>query len=258
MSFPESAAAQFIPCKVCRSPAPLFGAADFNKSCEERRGVRLPHYGFAVYYRRCPSCGFLFTDCFDRWSHAEFRQHIYNSAYVQVDPDYKEKRPLEAATLIAGLFEARKTTLSVLDYGGGSGLFAERLRMSGFSDCNTYDPFTPGFDKPPDKTYGLITCFETLEHTPDPTACVQAIGESLRPDGLVVFSTLVQPPEFEKLGINWWYVAPRNGHISIHSAKSLALLWEAQGFALTSVSGDVHIARRKSVAGQMPAGFAAA
>jgi 2-polyprenyl-6-hydroxyphenyl methylase/3-demethylubiquinone-9 3-methyltransferase len=256
MSFPESAAAQFTPCKVCRSPAPLFGAVDFNKSCEERRGARLPHYGFAVYYRRCPSCGILFTDCFDRWSHAEFQQHIYNSAYVQVDPDYREKHPLDAATLVAAQFGAHRNTLSVLDYGGGSGLFAERMRLSGFADCDTYDPFTPGFDRPPDRTYGLVTCFETLEHTPEPAACVQAIDKSLEPNGIVVFSTLVQPPDFDKLGINWWYVAPRNGHISIHSAKSLALLWDAQGYALTSMTNDVHIARRRSAARQ--AGFAAA
>ena len=62
MSFPAAAAPECVPCKICGTPAPYYGFVDFNKACLDSIGVGMPVYGFAVYYRRCPSCEFLFTD----------------------------------------------------------------------------------------------------------------------------------------------------------------------------------------------------
>lgn len=235
----------FKGCKVCRTPAPYFGVVDFNKSCEEARGLKLPLSGQAVYYRRCPSCGFVFTDAFDTWSRSEFQERIYNAAYAQVDPDYSKVRPGKNAQLIARLFGTHREAISVLDYGGGNGYLAECLRRVGFSTCDTYDLFTPGLDMPPVRKYNLVTCFETLEHVPDPAACVRAIAASLDDEGLAMFSTLVQPNDFEKHGLSWWYVGPRNGHISIYSVRSLRMLWGAEGCVFASSNQDLHFAFRK-------------
>jgi hypothetical protein len=245
MRLPTAPFAAVAPCKICRNPAPLFGVVDFNKCCEEARGLKLPISGHAIYYRRCSGCGFLYTDFLDRWTQAEFAQHIYNADYAKVDPDCLEQRPARNARLIAQLFGPHRAMLSVLDFGGGNGRFAEHLRGLGFLACDTYDPFTLGLDAPPTRTYNLVTCFETLEHSPDPMSCVQAITASLDTDGLVVFSTLVQPDDFEKLGLTWWYVGPRNGHVSIYSARSLALLWRSQGYFCGSFSKGLHAAFRK-------------
>ena len=81
------------PCKICGGQAGLFGVVDFAKSCEEARGKRLPLSGTPVYYRRCRTCSFLFTDAFDNWSEADFKASIYNADYIEVDPDYREVRP---------------------------------------------------------------------------------------------------------------------------------------------------------------------
>jgi Methyltransferase domain len=240
-----SPAPEFAPCKICTSPVPIIGSVDFNKSCVDHTGMRLPFYGHAIYYRRCPACGFLFTDAFDDWTPADFATHIYNADYAQVDPDYRELRPLGNAAFVARLFDAHKQRLSVLDYGGGNGTFARYLQAHGFKHCDTYDPFTPGFDTPPARTYNLVTCFETFEHTPDPIGCVRAILDRLADDGVVLFSTLLLQPDFEASGgLGWWYVGPRNGHISIHSAASLALLWERHGCSFSSVSRGRHMACR--------------
>jgi 2-polyprenyl-6-hydroxyphenyl methylase/3-demethylubiquinone-9 3-methyltransferase len=150
----------------------------------------------------------------------------------------------------------RKARLSVLDYGGGNGAFAQRLRAHGFNRCDTYDPFTPGFDMLPSGTYDLVTCFETFEHTPDPVGCVRAILNRLTAEGVVLFSTLVLPEPFPGLG--WWYVAPRNGHISIHTTKSLALLWQGHSCSVSSVDEDVHIACRAEAVDRLRLGTASA
>ncbi|HEY1544331.1 MAG TPA: class I SAM-dependent methyltransferase [Xanthobacteraceae bacterium] len=238
---------ELAPCKICGTPAPFFGIADFNRACVEPGGERLPRplYGFAIYYRRCPSCEFLFTDTFDAWSPADFRAHIYNDEYARLDPDFAQKRPAANAAFIAQLFGAQKDTLRLLDFGGGSGHLAACLRGLGFATCDTYDPFTPGFDTLPDGTYNLITCFETLEHAVDPDGCVKSIATRLAEYGVVVFSTLVQPADLDKLGMTWDYIGPRNGHISIQSNKSLALLWERHGFMLSSITDNVHMASRR-------------
>jgi 2-polyprenyl-6-hydroxyphenyl methylase/3-demethylubiquinone-9 3-methyltransferase len=258
MHFPSSAAPEFVPCKVCGEPAPFYGMADFNRACLGHTGVRMPFYGFAVYYRRCPSCEFLFTDAFDQWSHDDFRTHMYNSEYARLDPQYADNRPAGNAGFIAKLLGAHKGTIRALDFGGGNGRFAECLRGVGFATCDTYDPFTPGFDTPPDGTYNLITCFETIEHTPDPGACVQAITERLAEDGVVVFSTLLQPANFDQIGMKWWYIGPRNGHISIHSQKSLARLWERYGCVVESVDEDMHMAARRGASERISLGGAVA
>ncbi len=83
---PVSTAPQ--PCKICGGDTALDGVVDFNKSCHEQHGLRLPVTGVPVYYRRCAACGFLFTDALDDWSIEDFRAHIYNDDYHVVDPDY--------------------------------------------------------------------------------------------------------------------------------------------------------------------------
>lgn len=234
-----------IPCKVCLMPSVPLGTVDFNKNCEEPRGKRLPDAGVAVVYHRCPSCGFVFTTAFDSWSEAEFQRRIYNDGYIEVDPDYPEIRPATNAELLAGLFAADKARLRVLDYGGGNGRLADDLRARGFAAAATFDPFTPRFASMPPGTFDIVTCFETIEHMPDPAGGITAIASCLKGEGLIVFSTLVQPPDFDAHGVRWWYVAPRNGHVSIHSRQSLALCWKRAGFALASFNDNLHVACRR-------------
>jgi hypothetical protein len=81
------------PCKTCGCATQLFGEVDFNRSCEECRGLKLPFLGVPVHHLRCTGCGLLFTDCFDDWTESEFKQFIYNEGYAKVDPDYLEIRP---------------------------------------------------------------------------------------------------------------------------------------------------------------------
>jgi SAM-dependent methyltransferase len=232
---PRSAA-----CKVCGGASPLYGVVDFHKSCIEAQGKRLAIAGRPIYYRRCQGCGFIFTTAFDDWSFDAFRKNIYNDDYVIVDPDYVEVRPAGNAGMIAGTFAEARSSITILDYGGGSGLLATRLREQGFVAA-TYDPFSE-FRELPAEQYDLITCFEVMEHVPFPEKTVAQMISLMKRPGAILFSTLVQPANLDQMGLNWWYASPRNGHISLYSKAALAHLFEPRGLRVASFSEVIHIA----------------
>ena len=84
-----------------------------------------------------------------------------------------------------------------------------------------------------------------MEHVAFPTQIVADIGRLLEDEGILLFTTLMQPADFDQLGLRWWYVAPRNGHISLYSRRSLAILFERNGMGLVSLTDLVHMAFRK-------------
>jgi Methyltransferase domain len=236
-----SASTPTVVCKICRTPSPLFGVVDFSKSCLENQGKRLSLIGVPIYYRRCSMCGFLFTTAFDAWTPEGFQQNIYNDDYVIVDPEYVEIRPTNNAKFVADLFQASSSEIKLLDYGGGEGLFAQLMRERGFS-ADTYDPFSSRYTQMPTDSYNLITCFEVMEHVPHPDQIVETMASLLDKCGMILFTTLLQPQVIEQIGVNWWYVGPRNGHVSIYSASSLGRLFHKYGLRFGSFADSTHIA----------------
>jgi SAM-dependent methyltransferase len=231
-----------LSCKICGGEASLYGVVDFPKSCNP--ALRTPVAGVAVYYRRCATSGFLFTDAFDDWDHDAFNTHIYNDNYITFDPDYLTTRPSGNAGTVAQLFGQHKGWLRVLDFGGGNDVLCSALRAAGFPVAVTYDPMVPEHASRPEGKYDLITCFETLEHVPDPVASIASIIESAAEPGVIFYSTLTQPADFDRQGLSWWYVGPRNGHISIFSKQALAAVWARHGYKNVSLNDGVHIAYR--------------
>lgn len=232
-----------VPCKVCGGEAALFGVLDFNRNCVEERGGRLPLAGVPIYYRRCRGCGLVFTDAFDAWSHDDFRAHIYNDAYAEVDPDSEETRPIQNARWVTARLGPGLQGRRVLDYGGGGGRFCAELRAAGLA-CETYDPIYPETGGRPEGRFELVTCFETLEHLPDPRGGAADLAALTADDGVIFFSTLVQPADFDRRGLAWWYIGPRNGHITLYSRHALALLWRGLGFSVASFNDNLHMAFR--------------
>ncbi len=232
------------PCKICGNMAPLYGVVDFHKCCEEQRGFRLPLSGVPIYYRRCRACGFLFTDAFDDWSDHQFKAHIYNDDYHRVDPDYRTERPASNAETVVRLWDAIKATTRILDYGGGNDGFCTVLRQNGFPNAVTYDPMVPEYAHRPPGKFDLVTCFETLEHLPDPAAGVSSLIECVAEPGLILYSTLLQPANLGECGLAWWYVGPRNGHISLFTTQALATVWGRRGYKTVSLANNFHLAFR--------------
>jgi SAM-dependent methyltransferase len=233
---------------VCGAACAPLGAVDFSKNCEERRGVHLPPTGRMVEYVLCTGCGYSFAPMFASWSHADFQREIYNDQYVQVDPDYAGARARDNARFLNDTFGAHSKSFRHLDYGGGDGSLSRLLRRSHWRS-KSYDPFVDHDVKPGDLgTFGLITCFEVFEHVPDVHGLVTSLAALLAPGGLLLFTTLVsdgqlaagQPPA-------WWYAAPRNGHVSLFSSGSLAVLAGKHGFQRASLQGLLHLFWRQEL-----------
>ena len=193
------ACTEAIACKICDEATILYGVVDMHRPCLTAGVSHPPLSGHPIYYRRCASCGFLFTDAFDDWTEQDFKTHIYNDGYLAVDPEYVMVRPARHAGLIAKLWAQHKDQIRVLDFGGGNDVFCSALRASGFREAVTYDPMVPEHAGKPDGKFDLVTCFETLEHMPNPVAGIGKIIECLAEPGAVFYSTLTQPADFDRL-----------------------------------------------------------
>jgi SAM-dependent methyltransferase len=206
------------------------------------RGFRLPPAGRLVDYVICAACNYSFAPEFAAWSPEDFEREIYNEGYGSVDPDRADVRPRANAESLLATFGDHGRTLRHLDYGGGAGLLSTLLGKSGWHSTS-YDPFFDrGIQLGELGTFQLITCFEVFEHVPDVNALVGNLSALLADDGLILFSTLVSDGEL-RLGqpITWWYASPRNGHISLYSAKSLNALAKKHGFGVASFSPGMHV-----------------
>jgi SAM-dependent methyltransferase len=209
------------PCKLCGGFSPPFDSLDFYKYCSPTNPFAFGFAGIHVDYHRCQDCGFIFTTFFDDWTPEEFATYVYNADYPRIDSEYADIRPGNVAALVAERL-AEWRDVDMLDYGSGSGAFAERMATHGFGNITNYDPFSS--PARPEGKFSLITCFEVIEHTVSPRACLEDMASFLAPGGCIVFSQPLQPADIETIRGNWWYMGPRNGHTSIFTADALSRL----------------------------------
>lgn len=226
-------------CKICHASAPLHGVVDFNKSCEVHRGVFFPLSGLPVWYYRCDNCGFLFAKQFDGWTAEEWRRAVYNDDYARVDPDGADGSRARANLQV--VLNVIQPPARVLDYGGGDGALANALLHAGV-EAGCYDPMR-GHTLVASPRYDLVTAFEVLEHTPTPVETTREILSCLREDGAMLFSTLTLD-DLPLQAMDHWYIAPRNGHVSIHTTRSLDIMFGAEGFNVRHLAPGLHIAWR--------------
>jgi SAM-dependent methyltransferase len=221
--------------------ASLLDVVDFNKTCEEFRGRYFNLVGFPVYYALCGSCGFCFAPELCAWQPEEFAAHVYNDEYVVVDPDCIETRPRANAASLLAMFRNLPPSIRHLDYGGGNGLLARVLCDAGWNSVS-YDPFV---DKDINVEclgkFNLITAFEVFEHVPDVQKLIADLRLLLSPSGVILFSTLLSDGDIQpNQRLTWWYASPRNGHISLFSKRSLALLAQNSSWNFGSFSRGSH------------------
>ncbi|MFO0626559.1 MAG: class I SAM-dependent methyltransferase [Polyangiales bacterium] len=231
------------PCKVCGHPASPCAEVDFARSCGDADGPVFPPDGRAVIYLRCARCGLVFTRFFDGYTHDDLRREIYNDDYAKADPFYASSRPAaNAATLRAVLREACDWghRPSLLDWGAGSGAMVATLLD--VADARGWDPFSQPAP-PPDAVFDVVFCSEVLEHVPDPMASLRAIAARLRPGGFALLSTALVPARAPVA--DWWYLAPRNGHITLYTAEALRRASEEVGLQYTALSDAWHLAERR-------------
>jgi hypothetical protein len=230
-------------CSLCAGGHVLsIGAKDFGHSGNDHfMGARqFADHGVQIEYFRCQGCGLMFTPAFDAWSPQDFQQHIYNTDYVLADPPFSGERSTRNAAMVAGLWHRQKDTLRLLDYSGGAGAMVAALAKLGIA-CDSCDPY---YGVPaPAQSYPVVTCFEVLEHVPhqDQLLWFKELGTHIEAGGTLLLSTEVFGSD---ISAAHWYLCPRNGHISVHSARSLRLLAASVGLQVFSISSEMHLMRR--------------
>jgi SAM-dependent methyltransferase len=229
-----NAARSAILCKICGAPAMFFDVVDFQK------GVGNYEFGPAhvpVSWYRCCRCDFLFTPFADDWSKADFARFIYNDDYIKVDPDYLSARPRAVASYMATLLTGFETA-RILDYGAGRGGFAASMAELGFRHVESYDPFS--MPERPVGSFDIVICNEVIQHSPFPGQSLEEMRSMLRDDGCIVLGECLQPPDIGQIRCNWWYVAPRNGHISTFSDRTFAVIGDKLGMKFHRGGRAVH------------------
>lgn len=231
-----------LPCPVCGRESTLLDVVDLNKSCEEPNGKFLALSGIPVYYALCGNCNFCFAPEICAWPLEEFEEKIYNNEYIFVDPDYIEARPIANAQAMISIFGKLPHEIKHLDYGGGNGALAKELEKSGWNSTS-YDPFVDkGTRIDQLGKFDLITAFEVFEHVPDVHKLMSNLRTLLAANGMILFTTLTTDGEIHSnQRINWWYASPRNGHISLFSKKSLAILAQNNDLNFGSFSAGFHV-----------------
>jgi SAM-dependent methyltransferase len=230
-----------VACPVCSGVSRMLDVVDLHKCCLVESAKGLPLAGVPIYYYQCPECLFCHAEQMYGWSLQNFADLIYNDDYVRFDPEYLEKRPRSNAQLLIQQIGPQAAQIRHLDYGGGDGLLSRVLGAAGWQS-SSWDPFVnPDITPESLGQFDLITAFEVFEHVPDVVALVTMLSGLLKPDGVVIFSTLVLDGQVGPgQRLTWWYASPRNGHISLFSRKSLVLLGNRVGFRQGSFSDGLH------------------
>jgi hypothetical protein len=225
--------AETIPCKICSGRSTVFDIVDFNKICDKK----LYPFGFSyipVLYYRCEACSFIFTTFCDSWTFADYSRFIYNDDYVLVDPEYTGSRAMRTASAIAELLRGCESA-RILDYGSGSGVFAEAMKTRGFADIAVYDPFSE--PERPTGPFEILTCFEVVEHAVSPLTVFEDMLSLLASGGAIIIGVALQPANIGEIRCNWWYIAPRNGHVSIYAQETFARIADKLGLTLRMGNG---------------------
>jgi len=216
-------------CRICAS-----------SSREIFRTKVLRKYDIAYYY--CDTCGFLQTQ------EPFWLQEAYEESITLPDTGGL-LRSLSLAEIVSVLicFNFDRNA-RYLDFAGGYGVFARRMRDIGFDFYwqDRYSPnlFARGFEYTPDAgKIELITSFESFEHFSEP---LKEIESMLALSKNIVFTTDLLPapipgPE------EWYYYGLQHGqHVSFYSMKTLRYIADRYGLKLYSVH-PVHILTPKAI-----------
>jgi Methyltransferase domain len=225
-------------CKICSADTKYLGSLDANKCCIDRLGSRaLPISPVTVPYFVCTNCGFIFTTFMDKWTPEEFKRRIYNHDYERINPPipgrtnvpFKETPSYTKGKSIASLFDGSQNELRIIDFGAGGnpGPTGQALIDAGFH-VHSHEPYRADCAEPEGR-YGLIIAIEVLEHCHDLKSITGFVKKYIQDDGIVWIQTLVHPHPAPEDILTSWYIAPRDGHISIHTLWSLTLMFNSIG-----------------------------
>lgn len=192
-------------CPVCGSgdDSRVFAEARYDLAALDRHAFasrKLPEY---MHYRlvRCPTCDLVYA------SPAPSAEGLAR-AYDEAAFDSAEEARCAARTygrLLGPILRRLPDRATAIDVGTGDGAFLEELAAVGFETVIGVEPSAAPIAaaKPqvrpwirhgpfreadfPESGASLVSCFQTLEHLPDPAAFCRSALRLLKPGGAVIF-----------------------------------------------------------------------
>ncbi len=174
---PENAAHKA--CVLCREPVVPQNTAQFGQVRGNVAGF-LDHL-FPIW--QCPSCRTLHS----------LEPVDYAEIYARY-PLNQRRLDIFARGTLGNLLKRlerhglRKTD-RILDYGCGNGLLVEFLRSKGYGNVEGWDPYVPGWQRPPRGKFDWVIANDVIEHVDDPRQLLQDCLELLRPAGRLYMGT---------------------------------------------------------------------
>lgn len=202
-------AIQTISCRLCDAPA-------------ERRFSLDLIVRHKVHYYECTKCGSLQTEP-PYWLDEAYA----NSNLARLDTGAAQRNLTNLGAILSWVKIAGIRT--VVDIGGGDGLFCRLLRDYGvdarLEDRYAMNTYAQGFDDGPRHAPILFTAFEVLEHYPTPKDDLATLFET-KPESIVVTTTL-----YDGQGPDWWYLTPDSGqHVFFYTRHAMQLIGDRFGY----------------------------
>ena len=192
-------------CPVCGSSdqSNIFAEADFDLEKIDEftfASRKLPEY---MHYRLvdCPLCDLLYASTI-------MHPSLLLEAYCQASFDSAEETHYASRTygsFLAGIIPRLPDLDGALDIGTGDGTFLEELLVKGFTCIAGVEPSEAPIaaakdkirpliknavfmkDDFPKESFSLVTCFQALEHMPEPLETCRSIYALLKPGGAAFF-----------------------------------------------------------------------
>jgi SAM-dependent methyltransferase len=194
---------------------------------------------------KCPSCSGYYN--------LERESPFYREEYFT-----EGKNPVDAKTVFSFLLSfflflrqrrIRKNiaglSTEILDYGCGNGKLVNHLRHRGFN-IDGYDPSKsavklarnrnlPVYSQIPDKKYGLMMFWHSMEHTDSPWSDLQNYKNHLAPDANLIIAVPNADSLEAKIFRAKWFCYDWPFHRTHFNRKSLSRLLESNGFRIISI-----------------------
>ena len=210
-------------CKICDAEA---------SECGRKRTLGK----YDARYLRCSACGYAWVE------DPHWLDEAYSNAIAALDTGIVVRNLWLRDATCALLGTSFREVKTIVDHGGGTGLFVRLMRDRGhdawWSDKHCDNLLARGFDADADARYDLLTAFELVEHLEDPLGEFQRL-HSRAPRLLI--STELQPADPARL-MDWYYLAPEAGqHIGFFTRRSLEVIAERLGLMLSSNDRNLHV-----------------
>lgn len=217
-------------CKICGAPTRIA----FSLPHSKLTGQPIPDEADDCPYHECVRCEFLFSTQHDLADHAALYDDDY---WAKQDPDWHGRTGQTLRLVLLSNYLLRKdpSELAVLDFGCGMGCFVESARRDLQMQAFGTDLIRPKFGlewfvpRPRVAGYDIVVACEVIEHLEKPMESFADIARALKRPGVFAFQTAYYDPA--ACDRNWWYLGPANGHISLHSARSLEAAAQQLGVA---------------------------